>query len=61
MTDPEDLERDRIRDEAIIVYQKREEVEGAWREHEEKKHRKPAKINVKVNQHDKVQTDTLPF
>ena len=55
----EDLARDALRDEAIIIYQKREEVEAAWREHEEKHSRKPAKIVVEI--HDKIQADTLPF
>jgi hypothetical protein len=55
----EDLVRDALRDEAIIAYQKREEVEAACREHDEKHTRKPAKIVVE--RHDKVQADTLPF
>jgi len=58
-TTSEDLERDRLQDEAIIAYQKREEVEAACREHDEKHTRKPAKIVVE--RHDKVQADTLPF
>jgi hypothetical protein len=55
----EDLERDRLRDEAIIVYEKREEVDAAWREYEESVSRKPAKIVVEISH--EVQADTLPF
>lgn len=59
ITQEEDQEHERLRDEAIIMYQKRDEVEQAWREHEESVKREPAKIVVEI--HDKVQADTLPF
>lgn len=59
ITQEEDQEHERLRDEAVIMYQKRDEVEQAWKEHEESIHREPAKIVIEI--HDKVQTDTLPF
>ena len=59
ITQEEDQEHERLRDEAIIMYQKRDEMEQAWKEHEELLSRKPAKIVVEI--HDKVQADTLPF
>lgn len=60
-TQEEDQEHERLRDEAVIMYQRRDEVEQAWREHEESIQRKPAKIVVEIKTHDKVQADTLPF
>lgn len=59
----EDLERDRVRDEAIIQYQRREEVESAWLEDEEKKARKPAIIITKTHTEIKheAKDNTLPF
>ena len=59
ITQEEDQEHERLRDEAIIMYQKRDEVEQACREHEASIQREPAKIVVEI--HDKVQADTLPF
>jgi len=55
----QDFEHDSLREEAIIVYQKREEVEAAWREHQDMISRKPAKIVINI--HDQVQADNLPF
>lgn len=55
----EDYEDEKLRDEAIIMYQKRDEIEQAWKEYEESVQRKPAKIIVEI--HDKVQADTFPF
>lgn len=57
----EDFEHERLREEAIIIYQKRDEVEQAWKEHEEKKSRKPAKIKIDVKRKHQIQSDTLPF
>lgn len=59
ITQEEDQEHERLRDEAVIMYQKRDEVEQAWKEHEMSVQREPAKIVVEI--HDKVQADTLPF
>jgi hypothetical protein len=55
----QDYEHDSLREEAMIVYQKREEVEAAWREHQSVVLRKPAKIVINI--HDQVQADNLPF
>lgn len=49
------------REAAIIQYQKRDEVEQAWREHEEFSKQEPAKIIVSINIKDEVQSNTLPF
>jgi hypothetical protein len=55
----EDFERDRLRDQAIIIYQNQEEIKIICQEYDEMYKRKPAKIVVEI--HDKIQTDTLPF
>jgi len=60
MTD-EHLEEEAKREAAIIQYQKRDEVEQAWREHEELSQREPAKIIVSTPVKDEVQDNSLPF
>jgi hypothetical protein len=51
------------REEAIIYYQKRDEVEQAWREHEENSSREPAKIVVEmpITEENEIQNHSFPF
>ena len=51
---------ERRRDEAIIAFEKREELENAWREYQEEiATREPAQIHVVYEC--EIQTNTLPF
>lgn len=54
---------ERVREEAIIYYEKRDEVEQAWREHEESISRKPARIVVEmpVTEENEIQNHSFPF
>lgn len=54
-------EEEARREAAIILYQKRDEVEQTWREYEELSQREPAKIIVSTPVKDEVQDNSLPF
>lgn len=58
-----DNEEEKLREEAIIYYQKRDEVEQAWREYEENSSRKPAKIVVEmpITEENEIQNHSFPF
>lgn len=56
-----DHEHEKMRDEAIIMYEKRNEMEIAWKEYENNISRQPAKIIVIVKKHGEIQADSLPF
>lgn len=58
--DAQDLEREIKREQAIIQYQKRDEVEMANQEYELSL-RKPARIDVSIPVKHEVQSNTLPF
>ena len=56
-------EEEKLREEAIIYYQKRDEVEQAWREYEENISREPAKIIVEtpIKEENEIQNHSFPF
>lgn len=58
-----DNEEEKLREEAIIYYQKRDEVEQAWREYEENSSREPAKIVVEmpITEENEIQNHSFPF
>jgi hypothetical protein len=59
----EDFEKERLREEAFIHYQKRDEVERAWREYEENSSREPARIVVEMSvvEENEIQNKSFPF
>lgn len=58
-----DNEEEKLREEAIISYEKRNEVEQAWREYEENSSREPAKIIVEmlITEENEIQNHSFPF
>ena len=56
-------EEEKAREEAVIYYQKRDEVEQAWREYEESSSREPAKIVVEmpIMEENEIQNHSFPF
>lgn len=58
----EELE-EKNREEAIIYYEKRDEVEQAWREHEESISREPARIVVEmpITEENEIQNHSFSF
>lgn len=56
-------EEEKLREEAFIYYQKRDEIEQAWREHESVASREPAIIVVEmpITEENEIQNHSFPF